>query len=154
MLSGRMTTETELERRLLADPELQAGLAWGAPRWGHPEGTVAEHVAALLARIHDDDPLRADLRFLALVHDSFKAAVDPELPWSRDNDHAMLARRFAARFTDDERLLAAIEHHDAPYWAWRNGGGVLPLLEQVPDVELFARFVELDASTEGKDLTF
>ena len=39
----RMTeieAETELERRLLADPELRAGLAWGEPRWGHPEGAV------------------------------------------------------------------------------------------------------------------
>ena len=156
MLTGMtaVAAETELERRVAAEPELQAGLAWGAPRWGHPEGSVGEHVAALLSRIADDDPLRADLRFLALVHDSFKAAVRSDLPWSPDNDHAMLARRFAERFTDDERLLATLELHDEPYWSWRNGGGLTPTVARVPDVELFARFVELDASTEGKDLSF
>src|SRR3712207_7690146 len=60
--STRIATEneTELERRIVADPELQAGLAWGSPRWGHPEGSVAEHVAALLSRIADDDPLRSE----------------------------------------------------------------------------------------------
>jgi hypothetical protein len=66
---------TDLERRLLDDPGLQAGLAWGSRRRGHPEGAVGEHVAAMLARIPADDPLRDDLRVLALVHDSFKASV-------------------------------------------------------------------------------
>ena len=113
---------TPLEERLLAAPEIRAGLAWGSPRWGHPEGAVGEHVAALLARIADDDPLRDDLRVLALVHDSFKAAIRPGERWARDNDLAGLARRFAERFTDDERLLAALELHDEPYWIWRNAG--------------------------------
>jgi hypothetical protein len=149
---------TRLEERLLAAPELRAGLAWGSPRWGHPEGAVGKHVAAMLSRIDDEDPLRADLRVLALLHDSFKAAVRPGLRWSRDNDHAVLARRFAARFTDDERLLAALELHDEPYWIWSNAGapedGLTAVLARIPDPELYARFVELDASTEGKDLSF
>jgi hypothetical protein len=117
-----ISAETELERALLADPRLRAGLGWGAPREGHPEGTVAQHVAAILARIPSDDPLRADLRFLAVVHDSFKRDVRPHERWSPDNDHATLARRFAERHTSDERVLAALELHDEPYWIWRNGG--------------------------------
>jgi hypothetical protein len=153
-----ITPETELERRLLAEPDLQAGLAWGRPRRGHPEGAVADHVARMLRGIPPDDRLRADLRVLALVHDSFKAAVRPGARWSPDNDHAVLARRFAERFMADERVLAALELHDEPYWIWRNAGapsdGLAPVLERIPDVELFARFVELDASTEGKDLSF
>ena len=36
-----------------------------------------------------------------------------------ENHHAMRARRFAERYTDDERLLAAVELHDRPY---RSGG--------------------------------
>ena len=36
-----ITAETELERKLLDDPRLRAGLEWGAPRFGHPEGLVA-----------------------------------------------------------------------------------------------------------------
>jgi hypothetical protein len=157
-MAATLAPITDLEQRLLAAPELRAGLAWGSRRWGHPEGAVREHVAALLERITDDDPLRDDLRVLALVHDSFKAAVRPGERWSRDNDHAVLARRFAERFTDDERLLAALELHDEPYWIWRNAGApascLAAMLKRIPDVELYAHFVELDASTEGKDLSF
>jgi hypothetical protein len=153
-----ITPETRLEQQLLADPRLRAGLDWGAPRSGHPEGRVADHVAAMLAAIAPDDPRRGDLRLLALVHDSFKAEVRPDEPWSPDDDHAMLARRFAQRYTSDERLLTTLELHDEPYWLWRTADAperaLRPLLERLPDLELFARFVELDAANEGKDLTF
>ncbi len=153
-----IVAESDLERRVLADPEVQAGLAWGTPRPGHPEGTVGRHVAAMLRLVADDDPLRADLRFMALVHDTFKRRVDHSRPWSPDNDHAVLARRFAERLTDDERILRALELHDEPYWQWHHerapDTALAPVLARIPDVELFARFVELDASTEGKDLTF
>jgi hypothetical protein len=157
-MAATLSPTTDLEQRLLETPELRTGLAWGSPRWGHPEGSVGAHAAALLALIGDEDPLRDDLRVLALLHDSFKAAVRPGERWSRDNDHAVLARRFAERFIRDERVLAALELHDEPYWIWRNAGapadGLVPLLERIPDIELFARFVELDASTEGKNLSF
>jgi hypothetical protein len=145
--------ENDLERALVAEPELLEGLAWGRPRFGHPEARVGLHVAAILTRVGDyPTPLRADLRFMALVHDSFKHAVRRGEAWSRDNDHAMLARRFSERFTDDERVLCAIELHDELFWIWNNGGDdVEPVLRRVPDVELYFRFVELDATTEGKD---
>jgi hypothetical protein len=149
--------ETSLERALLADPQLRAGLAWGSPRWGHPEGSVACHVAAILSSIDGGDPLRADLRLLALVHDAFKGEVDPAAGWSPDNDHAVLARRFAERFTSDERLLATLELHDEPYWLWRTRADDATFdaaLERISDIALFVRFVELDASTEGKDVSF
>jgi hypothetical protein len=152
------TPETELERKLLADPRLRAGLDWGTPRSGHPEGRVAEHVAAILAAIAADDPLRRDLRLLAIVHDSFKSDVCSHERWSPDNDHATLARRFAERYTSDARVLTAIELHDEPYWIWRQADApeqaLQALLDRLPDAELFARFVELDAANEGKDLTF
>ena len=157
-LAESITPRTALERTLLADPRLQAGLEWGAPRFGHPEGRVRAHVAAMLAAIPSDDPLRNDLRFLALVHDSFKSEVQPDQPWSAENDHAMLARRLAARYTTDERLLTTLQLHDEPYSIWQNSQppdkALRPLLNQLPDLELFARFVELDAANEGKDLTF
>jgi hypothetical protein len=149
--------ETALEGAIFADPGLRAGLVWGLPRLGHPEGSVGQHVAAIVRCIDDGDPLRADLRVLALVHDAFKAAVDPAAGWSRDNDHAVLARRFAERFTSDERLLVTLEFHDEPYWLWRTRADDATFdaaLERIPDVALFVRFVELDASTEGKDVSF
>jgi len=153
--------ETELERALTEDPELLAGLAWGKPRAGHPEGSVGAHVADLLATIERDDhppERRTQLRFLALVHDSFKYRVHEWLPKTGENHHATRARRFAERFTDDERLLATIEFHDGPYAIWRKlrRRGKLDeerfsqMMERVPDRELFLLFIELDGSTEGK----
>jgi len=149
--------ESALEGAVVADADLLAGLRWGAPRRGHPEGPVGHHVAAILGCIGAEDPLRGDLRFLALVHDAFKRFVRPDVEWSPENDHAMRSRRFAERFVGDERLLAALELHDAPYWLWRTGAAAEELdatLDRIPDLELFVRFVELDATTEGKDLTF
>ena len=154
--------ETELERRLAQDPQLLKGLAWGRPRKGHPEGTVGRHVADLLRTIDEwgeTGARRADLRFLALVHDSLKSEVDN---WRRrvgENHHAMRARRFAERYTNDERLLAAIELHDRPYHIWKRSqrtgnpqeAAVAEMLGRIPDRELFLQFVELDASTEGKN---
>ena len=147
--------ETPREHALAGDPLLRAGLAWGRPRPGHPEGAVGAHAGAILRAIDVGGELRADLRFLALVHDAFKFRVVPERGWSPDNDHAVLARRFAERYTSDARLLTALELHDEPYWIWKTADGCVAalhaLLERVPDTGLFLRFVELDASTAGKD---
>jgi HD domain len=153
--------ETELERRVTAEPELLEGLAWGEPRAGHPEGAVGTHVSHLLEaldRSGETGERRELLRFMALVHDSFKYKVRERLPRAGENHHAMRARRFAEGFTDDERVLAAIQFHDRPYALWRklNRRGKLDerafrkMLKQIPDPELFVRFIELDGSTDGK----
>lgn len=155
------TAETELERAVSADPVLQEGLAWGRPRRGHPEGTVGAHVADLLETIDrwgESGKRREELRFVSLVHDSLKYRVQNWRPRTGENHHATRARRFAERYTDDERLLATIEHHDRPYNLWRKArrrGGTderafSAMLDQVPDLDLFLRFVEWDGSTEGK----
>ena len=141
---------------------LQEGLAWGKPRRGHPEGTVGAHVADLLETIErwgETGKRREELRFLALVHDSFKYKVKNWLPHTGENHHAMRARRFAERYTDDERLLATIEQHDRPYSLWRkmrrrgrmDEHAVDEMIDRIPDLDLFLRFVELDGSTEGKN---
>lgn len=151
-----------LESEVCADPELLEGLAWGRPRRGHPEGAVGKHVADLCRTIDlwgGPAQRRADLRLIALVHDAFKGQVQYTRSRTGDNHHAMRARRFAERYTADERLLATIELHDAPYAIWkrlrRKGGrgnqALTRLLARIPDRDLFMRFVELDASTEGKD---
>jgi hypothetical protein len=153
--------ETELERAVTEDPELLAGLAWGKPRRGHPEGNVGTHVADLLAAIDQadhPDETRSRLRFVALVHDAFKYRVHEWRPKTAGNHHAMRARRFAEGYTNDERLLATIEHHDRPYALWRKmrRRGKLDedrfdeMMRRVPDPELFLLFVELDGATEGK----
>lgn len=153
--------ETDLERRLVAAPELLEGLAWGKPRSGHPEGAVGTHVAHLLEmldRTGETGELRELLRFMALVHDGFKYQVRERLPRVGENHHAMRARRFAERFTGDERVLAAIELHDRPYALWRkmkrrgklDERGFQRMMGRISDPELFLRFIELDGSTEGK----
>ncbi|HEY0633304.1 MAG TPA: HD domain-containing protein [Thermoleophilaceae bacterium] len=153
--------ESELERAVTEAPELLAGLAWGKPRRGHPEGSVGAHVADLLTALDRGGypgETRSLLRFVALVHDSFKYRVHEWLPKTGENHHATRARRFAEAFTDDERLLATIEHHDGPYALWRemrrrgelDEARFVQTMEAVPDGELFLRFIELDGSTEGK----
>jgi hypothetical protein len=156
------TPENELERVAASDPELVAGLAWGRPRKGHPEGTVGAHVGDLLRTLEEwDEPaeLRSMLRFVALVHDSLKNRVREWLPKTGENHHAMRARRFAERYTDDERLLSTIELHDRPYSLWKrmrrtgrlDERACRAMLDRLVDPGLFLRFIELDGSTEGKD---
>jgi len=102
---------------------------------------------------------RSELRFLALVHDALKFQVDDRRRNSGSNHHAARARVVAEGLTDDERLLATLEEHDRPYEIWRNlrrrgkldEAAFEDMLERVPDLSLFVRFVELDASTEGKN---
>jgi hypothetical protein len=154
--------EGPLEAAATGDRDLLEGLAWGKPRESHPEGSIGNHVADLLRVIDgagETGERRTQLRFVALVHDSFKGDVKSLLPKSGENHHAMRARRFAERYTDDERLLATIELHDRPYAIWkkmrRKGRLDEKALEQVfdrvPDHGLFLRFIEIDGAGEAKD---
>jgi hypothetical protein len=153
--------ETDLERRVSADPELLRGLAWGEPRSGHPEGAVGTHVSHLLETLDasgETGERRELLRFITLVHDAFKSEVRERLPRAGENHHAMRARRFAEKFTGDERILATIEFHDRPYGLWRklqrkgkvDDRSFARMIRRIPDLSLFLRFIELDGSTEGK----
>jgi hypothetical protein len=153
--------QTDLERRIAEDPVILRGLAWGEPRAGHPEGSVGRHVADLLATIDEwgeEEPRRGELRFVSLIHDSLKYKVRDWLPRTGPNHHASRARRVAETYTEDERLLATIELHDRPYGLWRklrksgelDEAGFRAMVERLPDLGLFVRFVELDGSTEGK----
>ncbi|MFL5913439.1 MAG: hypothetical protein ACJ768_23080 [Gaiellaceae bacterium] len=157
-----LTAENELEDAVTQDPELLEGLAWGEPRHGHPEGSVAHHVCDLLEAIDEraeQDERRAMLRFVTLVHDSMKSKVRDWLPKTGENHHAMRARRFAERYTDDERVLSTIELHDRPYAIWRrlkrkghlDERAFEDMMARVADPQLFLTFVEIDGSTEGKN---
>jgi hypothetical protein len=116
--------ENSLEVRLCADPAWQEGARWGKPRSGHPEGQVMYHIAEVLAnvdRLASSSEERANLRLIALIHDTFKYRVDEEKPKSGENHHAMIARRFAERFLDDQALLDVVELHDEAYNSWQQG---------------------------------
>lgn len=157
--------ETELERSVVADPEWQEGAGWGEPRSGHPEGSVAAHIEEVLGNIDDvalDPTDRQRLRFVALIHDTFKHRVDVDRPRVGENHHAMIARKFASRYTDDTELLEVIELHDEAYNAWVKGerGGKWDaaetrahrLLERLgPSTDFYLRFYRADNRTGSKD---
>lgn len=157
------TPETDLERAVCADPEWLRGASWGIPRPGHPEGSVAAHVAEVLAnvdRVAGNPRERERLRFVALLHDACKHLVDESRPRAGDNHHALLARRLAERFTDDRELLEIIELHDEACNAWRAfhhgraGRGeerARALVERLgPALPLYLRFFRADNGVPGK----
>ncbi len=154
--------ENPLEARVVREPDLLEGLAWGEPREGHPEGSVGAHVADLLATLDgwgETPEVRSTLRFITLVHDGFKYEVRERLPKIGRNHHADRARRFAEQFTDDPAILTTIQHHDRPYAIWRklkrketlDERAFAAMMDDIADPQLLMRFVELDGSTAGKN---
>ncbi len=114
--------EEDLERRIAADPDWQAGVLWGAPRSGHPEGAVKWHVAEVLAnldRLDLDTEDRRRLRVAALVHDTWKQAVDRSRDRVPPNEHGFIAAQWLALHVDDPPLVSLVELHDEGFRAWR-----------------------------------
>lgn len=157
--------ETDLERSIVADPEWREGAAWGDPRPGHPEGAVVAHVEEVLANVDEvalDPRDRERLRFVALIHDTFKHRVERGKPREGANHHAMIARQFASRYSDDLELLEIIELHDEAFNAWVKGehGGkwdaaearARRLLDRLATSAYFyVRFYRADNRTGSKD---
>jgi len=125
ILYEKIQPETDLETSLLEDPEFVEGALWGKPRNGHPEGQVLLHIEAVLKNIDNIDGLepveRQELRFIALIHDTFKYKVNLGQPKSGENHHAMIARRFAEKFIANRDTLDIIELHDEAYNSWCKG---------------------------------
>ncbi len=121
-LEALLQPENDGESQLLTIPEFRAGLLWGEPRFGHPEGKVAFHVREVLDnidRIHTlDVEQRQRLRLVAIAHDTFKFAEDRTRPRDWTKHHGHLARRFMETFTSDPITLDLIEWHDDAYYAW------------------------------------
>jgi hypothetical protein len=116
--------ETELEKRIISDPEFIEGAAYGKIRKGHPEGQVVYHIREVLDNIdkmHDQE-YRENMRLIALIHDTFKYKVDQTKPKVGMNHHAMIARKFAEKFNLGRDILDIIEWHDEAYNAWQQGG--------------------------------
>ena len=115
--------ETELERRIVSDPDWREGAMWGEPRPGHEEGAIVNHIADVLANIDADGVTGAErerLRLIALVHDVMKhRATGPRR--ALNGHHGVCARRFATGLIEDEDLLDVVEWHDDAYRAWKLG---------------------------------
>lgn len=122
-LEFELQPETLLEQRLLEDPVFRKGLVWGVPRYGHPEGEVYKHVREVLDNIErltitEEERLR--LRLIAYAHDTFKYLENKEVPRRWERHHAVLARRFLERYTDDLVVLTITQYHDEAYYIWRD----------------------------------
>lgn len=116
--------ETELEHQLLNHPQVQTGMMWGVPRYGHPEGEVYKHVREVFDNIDKLPTLSAEvrrqLRLIALIHDTFKFKEQKTEPRNWIFHHAVLARRFMEQWTNDATLLNIIQYHDEAYYIWRD----------------------------------
>lgn len=115
--------ETDLEDYLIRQPEIQTGMAWGVPRFGHPEGEVWRHVVEVLENVDQLPNLskadRRDLRLVTLTHDTFKYAEDKREPRDWTKHHGVLARKFVEGKIRQPRVLDLIEWHDEAYYCWR-----------------------------------
>lgn len=167
-LINLLRPETELEHRLIADPQMQRGLRWGEPRYGHPEGKVAYHIPEVYANIDRVLPPlskqdRTLLRLVALSHDSFKFIEHKGSPRDWLRHHSMLARKFMENYTQDTQLLDIIELHDEAYYAWRhevidhNEAAATARLAKLfarvrPVLQLYYTFFKCDTLTGDKTL--
>ncbi|KAA3636122.1 MAG: hypothetical protein DWQ02_08715 [Bacteroidetes bacterium] len=157
--------ETELEKKLMEDPEFRKGLMWGKPRRGHPEGEVYKHIREVLDNIdqlNTSEEQRQQLRLIAFVHDTFKHIEDRSHPRNWNLHHSKIARRFMENWTDDEVVLDIIEMHDDVYHIWRffhlyhnvekGERRKARFLERIGDnLQLYALFFRCDTLTGDKD---
>jgi hypothetical protein len=104
MIFDILKPESILESILLKDPALVEGLMYGKSRPGHPEGKVIFHVREVLDNVdnYSSGSVRRDLRVISFIHDSFKYKVNRSIPRTGDNHHAVIARKFAEKYFDDE----------------------------------------------------
>ena len=155
--------ENDLERDVMSSEEWIEGARWGVPRKGHPEGAIIYHIHEVLGNVerkYGDSPIRDKLRIITIIHDTFKHKVDESLPTYGENQHGMIARRFAEKYIADDRILEIIQRHDDAYFAWRFGMGgnwekayrwASNLIEILgDDLGLFIAFYECDNETGDK----
>jgi len=156
--------ETQSEERIIIDSRFVEGAFFGKPRSGHPEGGVIYHVGDVLDNVnkYGDASHREKLRFIAIVHDSFKYLVDRNKPRTGENNHAVIARHFAEEYTNDLETLGVIELHDHAYNIWRkcHERGKMDRAERKARalinrlgsyIDLFLLFYQCDNHVRGKE---
>lgn len=144
--------------RLRLDPQYLANLAWGAPRWGHPEGSLGAHIEDLEANLERARPWLLEgeesrLRLIVHAHDICKPEALTGVSSAHPSHHACLARQLLARYSEDAEVLAIVEHHDDGYHLYFQHDplpGIERLLAAVREVELFLLFTFIDGCLPGK----
>ncbi len=162
MIEEKIKPESELEKKIIADAEFEAGMHFGKPRRGHPEGKVIFHIEEVLKNVdkYSTSENREKLRLIAILHDAFKYKVDKTKARNGENHHATIARRFAEKYLDDVEILEIIELHDEAYNAWSSGkkGNWFNALERAEklierlqtSVTLYIAFYRCDNETGNK----
>lgn len=121
-IEEKLQPETDLEAQIIADPDFQAGLFWGKPRYGHPEGQIINHIPEVLANVDKlkiSPEMRRKLRIITYVHDTFKHIEDKGTPRDWSKHHGVYARKFLEKYVDEPLLLTVTEMHDEAYYSWR-----------------------------------
>ncbi len=157
-------SKNKLEENILKDSEIKKGLKYGEPRDGHPEGSVENHVNEIFEKIelrNDSLKTKDKLRLIGIIHDSFKFKVDRSKSKIGENNHGVLARKFAEKYISDPIILNIIELHDAYYYMWirftKKGECIDDdfniLVSRIKDgIELYVKFMFIDGTTGDKDI--
>ena len=154
----------EIFTKIIADPRYQANLDWGAPRSGHPEGTIRAHIAELEENLEALRPRLSTeawwkLKILIHVHDTFKPEAVSNIAITDPRSHASLARQFLNEYCQDQDLLNMVQYHDEGHALFqqfsRKGAYSEERLEKllglIQDWDLFLMFNIIDGCTRGKD---
>lgn len=163
-----------------SDQRYSEGIAYGKPRSGHAEGTVAVHIAQLEGNLEKlraaklgnfgDSPslLRPGeyekLMVLIHVHDTFKLWAKRDSPILDSRSHASLAKAFLEELIGSEDtecadMLRIVQFHDEGYALWKQvearGSYNRTRFEynvlSIVDIELFLLFTLIDGFTPSKD---
>lgn len=157
--------ESELEARIIQDEMWRKGAFWGKPRYGHPEGQVILHIREVLDNVDratSDPDMRARLRLISIIHDTFKYLEDRSFPRKLAKHHAVIAYKFARGYLDHAPTLNTILLHDNAYYAWQSltyqrADIAQRLLDKVyarmgRDMQLYYLFFKCDTLTGDKTL--
>lgn len=161
-----LIAENDLESSILARSEVQDGLYWGYPRFGHPEGKVVFHVKEIFDNIDKldvDSEFRRKLRLIALTHDTFKYQEDrSKRAATPTRHHGIIAYDFLKDYINDEDVLQVIKTHDDAYYAWRSDYAYRDpesakvkldklLVENASNLDLYYTFFVCDTRTGDKN---
>jgi hypothetical protein len=155
--------ENDLERKIISDTEFIEGAMYGRPRSGHPEGQIYKHILEVFRNIDIfsiSKEERKKLRFIALIHDTFKYKVDQTKPKVGGNHHGYISYMFATKYTSDGTILQIIKEHDTAYHIWRKSNRtgdwkwgqwtLLNFVKNLYDLDLYIQFMKCDTLTGTK----
>ena len=158
-------TWKDIYERVISDPRYLNNILYGKPRPGHAEGSVKAHIEELQDileylnhRYSFPEEIYWKLCVLVHVHDSFKADAKRDSPILDPQNHASLAKKFLAEFTDDEDMLNIVQFHDLGFAVYRkykttgrfDEAKLMHGLNSIQDLDLFLWFVIIDTGTASK----